>query len=145
MPALTDLHCEGLGEGFYFETAPESVLLPGSLQSQDQHPQGHPRACRDSFGNPPGLFLAETFPVSFKNFSDSKLNFLSPQTSPGCAGLSSHSKTSFSPPQIRRVSFANPIFQEGLADDIDRRSPVIRSHSSPSSRSLKILSNMQVR
>ncbi|NWU32366.1 RIF1 protein, partial [Dyaphorophyia castanea] len=47
--------------------------------------------------------------------------------------------------KIRRVSFANPIFQEGLADDIDRRSPVIRSHSSPSSRSLKILSNMQVR
>ncbi|NXE41346.1 RIF1 protein, partial [Ptilorrhoa leucosticta] len=47
--------------------------------------------------------------------------------------------------KIRRVSFANPIYQEGLADDIDRRSPVIRSHSSPSSRSLKILSNMQVR
>ncbi|NXR27528.1 RIF1 protein, partial [Cinclus mexicanus] len=47
--------------------------------------------------------------------------------------------------KIRRVSFANPIFQEGLADDIDRRSPVIRSHSSPSSRSLKILSNVQVR
>ncbi|NXI02119.1 RIF1 protein, partial [Pachycephala philippinensis] len=47
--------------------------------------------------------------------------------------------------KIRRVSFADPIFQEGLADDIDRRSPVIRSHSSPSSRSLKILSNMQVR
>ncbi|NXB04396.1 RIF1 protein, partial [Cnemophilus loriae] len=47
--------------------------------------------------------------------------------------------------KIRRVSFANPIFQEGLADDIDRRSPVIRSHSSPSSRSLKILSSMQVR
>ncbi|XP_053838727.1 telomere-associated protein RIF1 isoform X1 [Vidua macroura] len=45
--------------------------------------------------------------------------------------------------KIRRVSFANPIFQEGLADDIDRRSPVVRSHSSPSSRSLKILSNMQ--
>ncbi|NXC00498.1 RIF1 protein, partial [Orthonyx spaldingii] len=46
--------------------------------------------------------------------------------------------------KIRRVSFADPIFQEGLADDIDRRSPVVRSHSSPS-RSLKILSNIQVR
>ncbi|NXG43851.1 RIF1 protein, partial [Psilopogon haemacephalus] len=45
--------------------------------------------------------------------------------------------------KIRRVSFANPIYQEGLADDIDRRSPVIRSHSSPSSRSLKVLSNGQ--
>uniref|UniRef100_A0A8B9EXW8 Replication timing regulatory factor 1 n=1 Tax=Amazona collaria TaxID=241587 RepID=A0A8B9EXW8_9PSIT len=44
---------------------------------------------------------------------------------------------SLSPPnKIRRVSFANPIYQEGLADDIDRRSPVIRSHSSPSSRNI---------
>ncbi|NWW93051.1 RIF1 protein, partial [Rhynochetos jubatus] len=47
--------------------------------------------------------------------------------------------------KIRRVSFANPIYQEGLADDIDRRSPVVRSHSSPSSRSLKVLSNIQVK
>ncbi|XP_009947678.1 PREDICTED: telomere-associated protein RIF1, partial [Leptosomus discolor] len=48
--------------------------------------------------------------------------------------------------KIRRVSFANPIYQEGLADDIDRRSPVVRSHfSSPSSRSLKILSNPQAK
>ncbi|NXC42176.1 RIF1 protein, partial [Penelope pileata] len=47
--------------------------------------------------------------------------------------------------KIRRVSFANPIYQEGLADNIDRRSPVIRSHSSPSSRSLKILSNLQTK
>ncbi|NXT75247.1 RIF1 protein, partial [Zapornia atra] len=48
--------------------------------------------------------------------------------------------------KIRRVSFANPIYQEGLADDIDRRSPVIRSHSSsPSSRSLKTLSNIQAK
>ncbi|XP_069717753.1 telomere-associated protein RIF1 isoform X2 [Phaenicophaeus curvirostris] len=48
--------------------------------------------------------------------------------------------------KIRRVSFANPIYQEGLADDIDRRSPVIRAHSSsPSSRSLKILSNVQAK
>uniref|UniRef100_A0A663N903 Replication timing regulatory factor 1 n=1 Tax=Athene cunicularia TaxID=194338 RepID=A0A663N903_ATHCN len=48
--------------------------------------------------------------------------------------------------KIRRVSFANPIYQEGLADDIDRRSPVIRCHSSsPPSRSLKILSNIQAK
>ncbi|NWU98484.1 RIF1 protein, partial [Upupa epops] len=48
--------------------------------------------------------------------------------------------------KIRRVSFANPIYQEGLADDIDRRSPIIRSHSSsPSSRSLKILSGLQAK
>ncbi|KAG8548635.1 hypothetical protein GDO81_024767, partial [Engystomops pustulosus] len=43
--------------------------------------------------------------------------------------------------KIRRVSFANPIYQEGLADDIDRRSPVIRNSSSPSSKSLKMLTN----
>ncbi|XP_053327182.1 telomere-associated protein RIF1 [Spea bombifrons] len=48
--------------------------------------------------------------------------------------------------KIRRVSFADPIYQEGLADDIDRRSPVVRSHSSsgsPSSRSLKMLTAVQ--
>ncbi|OXB82307.1 UNVERIFIED_CONTAM: hypothetical protein H355_004624 [Colinus virginianus] len=57
-----------------------------------------------------------------------------------------HDDDSLSPAnKIRRVSFANPIYQEGLADDIDRRSPVIRSHSSPSSRSLKILSNIQTK
>uniref|UniRef100_UPI00398F8DEE telomere-associated protein RIF1 n=1 Tax=Pristiophorus japonicus TaxID=55135 RepID=UPI00398F8DEE len=37
--------------------------------------------------------------------------------------------------KIRRVSFADPIHREGLADDIDRRSPVVRSHSSSSSGS----------
>ncbi|XP_072327096.1 telomere-associated protein RIF1 isoform X2 [Scyliorhinus torazame] len=35
--------------------------------------------------------------------------------------------------KIRRVSFADPIQREGLADDIDRRSPVVRSHSSSGS------------
>ncbi|XP_039769038.1 telomere-associated protein RIF1 isoform X2 [Ornithorhynchus anatinus] len=48
--------------------------------------------------------------------------------------------------KIRRVSFADPIYQAGLADDIDRRSPVVRSHSSnssPTARSLKIPSNSQ--
>ncbi|XP_018409096.1 PREDICTED: telomere-associated protein RIF1 [Nanorana parkeri] len=47
--------------------------------------------------------------------------------------------------KIRRVSFADPIYQEGLADDIDRRSPVVRSNSSnsPSSRSLKMLTSTQ--
>nr|XP_056717628.1 telomere-associated protein RIF1 [Euleptes europaea] len=46
----------------------------------------------------------------------------------------------------RRVSFANPIYQEELADDIDRRSPAVRTHSSngsPSSRSIKPSSNHQ--
>uniref|UniRef100_A0A670HT54 Replication timing regulatory factor 1 n=1 Tax=Podarcis muralis TaxID=64176 RepID=A0A670HT54_PODMU len=37
----------------------------------------------------------------------------------------------------RRVSFANPIYQEELADDIDRRSPVVRTHSSNGSQSFR--------
>ncbi|XP_060112842.1 telomere-associated protein RIF1 [Heteronotia binoei] len=48
----------------------------------------------------------------------------------------------------RRVSFANPIYQEELADDIDRRSPAVRTHSSngsPSSRSIKPSSNHQAK
>lgn len=38
--------------------------------------------------------------------------------------------------KIRRVSFADPIRREGLADDIDRRSPVVRSHSAGNSPGL---------
>ncbi|KAM4025245.1 telomere-associated protein RIF1 isoform 2-T2 [Anomaloglossus baeobatrachus] len=45
--------------------------------------------------------------------------------------------------KIRRVSFADPIYQEELADDIDRRSPVIRNSSSPAARSLKLSSGNQ--
>ncbi|XP_048340327.1 telomere-associated protein RIF1 isoform X2 [Sphaerodactylus townsendi] len=48
----------------------------------------------------------------------------------------------------RRVSFANPIYQEELADDIDRRSPAVRTHSSNgsvSSRSIKPSSNHQAK
>ncbi|KAM6178325.1 telomere-associated protein RIF1 [Rhynchocyon petersi] len=37
--------------------------------------------------------------------------------------------------KVRRVSFADPIYQAGLADDIDRRS-VVRSHSSANSSSV---------
>lgn len=39
--------------------------------------------------------------------------------------------------QVRRVSFADPIYQAGLADDIDRRCSVVRSHSSNSSPVIK--------
>uniref|UniRef100_A0A8C8R9B7 Replication timing regulatory factor 1 n=1 Tax=Pelusios castaneus TaxID=367368 RepID=A0A8C8R9B7_9SAUR len=75
----------------------------------------------------------------------------SPSTSILKRGIKSHQEND-SPSlanKIRRVSFANPIYQEGLADDIDRRSPVVRSHSSsnssPSSRSFKTLSNTQAK
>lgn len=39
--------------------------------------------------------------------------------------------------QVRRVSFADPIYQAGLADDIDRRCSVVRAHSSNSSPIVK--------
>ncbi|ETE70903.1 Telomere-associated protein RIF1, partial [Ophiophagus hannah] len=49
----------------------------------------------------------------------------------------------------RRVSFANPIYQEELADDIDRRSPVLRIHpcnnGSQSLRSAKSSPNHQAK
>ncbi|XP_058049038.1 telomere-associated protein RIF1 isoform X2 [Ahaetulla prasina] len=48
----------------------------------------------------------------------------------------------------RRVSFANPIYQEELADDIDRRSPVLRIYpcnSSQSSRSAKSSPSHQIK
>ncbi|KAM5280105.1 telomere-associated protein RIF1 [Ctenodactylus gundi] len=39
--------------------------------------------------------------------------------------------------KVRRVSFADPIHQAGLADDIDRRCSLVRAHSSNSSPTLK--------
>uniref|UniRef100_A0A8D0GBL2 Replication timing regulatory factor 1 n=1 Tax=Sphenodon punctatus TaxID=8508 RepID=A0A8D0GBL2_SPHPU len=74
----------------------------------------------------------------------------SPSTSILKRGIKRHQEDDSPSPvnKIRRVSFANPIYQEGLADDIDRRSPVVRSHSSnssPSSRSSKTSSNTQTK
>nr|XP_006125726.2 telomere-associated protein RIF1 isoform X1 [Pelodiscus sinensis] len=75
----------------------------------------------------------------------------SPSTSILKRGIKRHQEDESPSPanKIRRVSFANPIYQEGLADDIDRRSPVVRSHSSsnssPSLRSLKTSSNTQTK
>ncbi|XP_038278596.1 telomere-associated protein RIF1 isoform X2 [Dermochelys coriacea] len=75
----------------------------------------------------------------------------SPSTSILKRGIKRHQEDDSPSPanKIRRVSFANPIYQEGLADDIDRRSPVVRSHSSlnssPSLRSFKISSNTQAK
>ncbi|XP_067405580.1 telomere-associated protein RIF1 isoform X2 [Emydura macquarii macquarii] len=75
----------------------------------------------------------------------------SPSTSILKRGIKRHQEDDSPSPanKIRRVSFANPIYQEGLADDIDRRSPVVRSHSSsnssPSLKSFKTLSNTQAK
>ncbi|XP_058156917.1 telomere-associated protein RIF1 isoform X2 [Dasypus novemcinctus] len=50
--------------------------------------------------------------------------------------------------KVRRVSFADPIYQAGLADDIDRRCSIVRAHSSNSSpvvKSVKISPTAQLK
>ncbi|XP_011237437.1 telomere-associated protein RIF1 isoform X1 [Mus musculus] len=62
----------------------------------------------------------------------------SPSTSILKRGLKRSQEDEISPVnKIRRVSFADPIYQAGLADDIDRRCSVVRSHSSNSSPIIK--------
>nr|XP_037858065.1 telomere-associated protein RIF1 isoform X2 [Chlorocebus sabaeus] len=59
----------------------------------------------------------------------------SPSTSILKRGLKRSQEEEISSPvnKVRRVSFADPIYQAGLADDIDRRCSIVRSHSSNSS------------
>ncbi|KAM8791393.1 telomere-associated protein RIF1 [Rhynchonycteris naso] len=65
--------------------------------------------------------------------------FWSPLASPSSSilkrGLKRPQEDEISSPvhKVRRVSFADPIYQAGLADDIDRRCSVFRAHSSNSS------------
>ncbi|XP_076784854.1 telomere-associated protein RIF1 isoform X2 [Arvicanthis niloticus] len=62
----------------------------------------------------------------------------SPSTSILKRGLKRPQEDEISPVnKVRRVSFADPIYQAGLADDIDRRCSVVRSHSSNSSPIIK--------
>ncbi|XP_060246138.1 telomere-associated protein RIF1 isoform X2 [Meriones unguiculatus] len=63
----------------------------------------------------------------------------SPSTSILKRGLKRSQEEEISSPvnKVRRVSFADPIYQAGLADDIDRRCSVVRSHSSNSSPIIK--------
>ncbi|XP_023370803.1 telomere-associated protein RIF1 isoform X2 [Otolemur garnettii] len=63
----------------------------------------------------------------------------SPSTSILKRGLKRPQEEEISSPinKVRRVSFADPIYQAGLADDIDRRCSVVRSHSSNSSPVVK--------
>ncbi|XP_031226071.1 telomere-associated protein RIF1 isoform X2 [Mastomys coucha] len=62
----------------------------------------------------------------------------SPSTSILKRGLKRSQEDEISPVnKVRRVSFADPIYQAGLADDIDRRCSVVRSHSSNSSPTIK--------
>ncbi|XP_042539320.1 telomere-associated protein RIF1 isoform X1 [Dipodomys spectabilis] len=62
----------------------------------------------------------------------------SPSTSILKRGLKRPQEDEVSSPvnKVRHVSFADPIYQAGLADDIDRRS-IVRSHSSISSPTIK--------
>ncbi|XP_065787592.1 telomere-associated protein RIF1 isoform X1 [Muntiacus reevesi] len=63
----------------------------------------------------------------------------SPSTSILKRGLKRPQEDEISSPvhKVRRVSFADPIYQAGLADDIDRRCPIVRCHSSNSSFMVK--------
>ncbi|KAL6031303.1 hypothetical protein STEG23_037149, partial [Scotinomys teguina] len=63
----------------------------------------------------------------------------SPSTSILKRGLKRSQEDEISSPvnKVRRVSFADPIYQAGLADDIDRRCSVVRSHSSNTSPIIK--------
>ncbi|KAH0502805.1 Telomere-associated protein RIF1 [Microtus ochrogaster] len=63
----------------------------------------------------------------------------SPSTSILKRGLKRSHEDELSSPvnKVRRVSFADPIYQAGLADDIDRRCSVARPHSSNSSPLVK--------
>ncbi|XP_021048354.1 telomere-associated protein RIF1 [Mus pahari] len=62
----------------------------------------------------------------------------SPSTSILKRGLKRTQEDEISPVnKVRRVSFADPIYQAGLADDIDRRCSVVRPHSSNSSPIIK--------
>ncbi|XP_015415288.1 PREDICTED: telomere-associated protein RIF1 [Myotis davidii] len=67
----------------------------------------------------------------------------SPLASPSSSilkrGLKRPQEDEISPPvhKVRRVSFADPLYQAGLADDIDRRCSVVRAHSSNSSPIVK--------
>ncbi|KAJ8784227.1 hypothetical protein J1605_008378 [Eschrichtius robustus] len=63
----------------------------------------------------------------------------SPSTSILKRGLKRPQEDEISSPvhKVRRVSFADPIYQAGLADDIDRRCSIVRCHSSSSSPIVK--------
>ncbi|XP_040500941.1 telomere-associated protein RIF1 isoform X1 [Ursus maritimus] len=63
----------------------------------------------------------------------------SPSTSILKRGLKRPQEDEISSPvhKVRRVSFADPIYQAGLADDIDRRCSIVRSHSSNNSPTVK--------
>ncbi|XP_026987185.1 telomere-associated protein RIF1 [Sagmatias obliquidens] len=63
----------------------------------------------------------------------------SPSTSILKRGLKRPQEDESSSPvhKVRRVSFADPIYQAGLADDIDRRCSIVRCHSSNSSPVVK--------
>eukprot|EP00079_Xenopus_tropicalis_P017543 XP_004917715.1 PREDICTED: telomere-associated protein RIF1 isoform X2 [Xenopus tropicalis] len=119
--------------------------VPENMAMEDKSTEG--RADTDSPPKVKGLInftLANDSPGGNSCWSPSA----SPSTSILKKGVKRQQENDSPSPlnKIRRVSFANPIYQEGLADDIDRRSPVVRcssSNNSPSSRSLKLLTSNQ--
>ncbi|XP_078537876.1 telomere-associated protein RIF1 isoform X2 [Lissotriton helveticus] len=110
----------------------------------------------DIVGSPPKLKGLECATLVSINGSPSEVQarcIWSPSASPSTSILKKGIKRpqedeSPSPlNKMRRVSFADPIYKEEMADDIDRRSPVVRclssTASSPTARALKISSNVQ--
>lgn len=110
----------------------------------------------DIVGSPPKLKGLECATLVSINGSPSEVQarcIWSPSASPSTSILKKGVKRpqedeSPSPVnKMRRVSFADPIYKEEMADDIDRRSPVVRclssTASSPTARALKISSNVQ--
>ncbi|XP_056321218.1 telomere-associated protein RIF1 [Danio aesculapii] len=98
-------------------------------------------ACLDSPPKPKLLSALSGELESGQSPTRSRSRVWSPSASPSTSILKKGQKRTCeeetpSPlPKSRRVSFATPIYQQELADDIDRRSPVIRT-SSPRSKVL---------
>ncbi|XDV30581.1 hypothetical protein PO909_033469 [Leuciscus waleckii] len=124
------------------DTQIDNRALSADIQESSVQPQSSTsEACLDSPPKPKPLdtLSGELEPVQSPNRNRSRV--WSPSASPSTSILKKGQKRTCeedtpSPLQkSRRVSFATPIYHQELADDIDRRSPVIRT-SSPRSKVL---------
>ncbi|XP_043381451.1 telomere-associated protein RIF1 isoform X1 [Chelonia mydas] len=140
-------------EGLIFTETAVAATVPENVASDQEGAEES-----DNVDSPQKLKELDSVALVKVNESPSEVQtrcIWSPSASPSTSilkrGVKRHQEDDSPSPanKIRRVSFANPIYQEGLADDIDRRSPVVRSHSSsnssPSLRSFKISSNTQAK
>ncbi|KAM3829306.1 LOW QUALITY PROTEIN: telomere-associated protein RIF1-like [Vipera latastei] len=124
------------------ETRVTSAIEVAEMQENEMNEEGAEDNAAYAPNEPPTLVLDS--PPKFKEIDILSLAKVaespgtqtrclwSPTTSPSTSILKRVIKMELdlsSPPnKNRRVSFANPIYKEELADDIDRRSPVLRIH-----------------